>query len=87
MTVFIIFKMTDMSSKNQEFVNSLIGNTNGKINAKLITFYKTFDGLGLLIATAHGSAYVAIANDSSSSVPKLDLKSPSSKSNCTDFIK
>ena len=34
----IVFKMTDISSKNQEFVDSLVGNTNGKINAKLVTF-------------------------------------------------
>ena len=34
LTVFIAFKMTDTASGNQEFVNSLIGNTNGKINAK-----------------------------------------------------
>ena len=30
LTVFIAFKMTDIASGNQEFVNSLIGNTNGK---------------------------------------------------------
>ena len=75
--------MIDISSKNQEFVNSL----NGKINAKLITFYKTFGGLGLLISIVHGDAYVAIANDSSSSIPKPDLKFPSSKSNYTDLNK
>ena len=84
--MFIVFKMTDISSENQEFVNSLIGNTNGKINAKLITFYKTFCGLGLLISEAHGSAYLSIADDSSS-IPKPDLKFPSSKSNCTDLNK
>ena len=38
LTIFIAFKMTDISSGNQEFVNRLIGNTNGKINAKYITF-------------------------------------------------
>ena len=54
LTVSIAFKMTDISSENQEFVNSLTGNTNGKINAKHITFYKTFGGLGLLISKAHG---------------------------------
>ena len=79
--------MTDVSSKNQEFVNSLIGNTNGKINAKLITFYKTFDRLSLLTSIAHGGAYVAIANDSISSISKPDLKVPSSKSSCTDLNK
>ena len=64
--------MTDISSKNQEFVNSLLGNTNGKINAKLITFYKIFGGLGLLISIAHGGAYVAIANNSSSSLGDIN---------------
>ena len=59
-TVFIAFKMTNIASGNQEFVNSLIGNTNGKINAKHITFYRTYSGLGLLISKAHGGAYVAI---------------------------
>ena len=76
-----------MSSENQEIVNSLIGNTNRKIDAKFITFYKTFDELGLLISKAHDSAYVAIANYSSSSTSKPDLKFPSSKSNCTDLNK
>ena len=83
LTVFIAFEMTDISSENKEFVNSLTDNTNGKINAKQITFYKTFGGLGLLISKAHGSSYVAMANDSSSLIPKSDLKFPSSKSNCT----
>ena len=79
--------MTDTSSENQEIVNSLIGNTNRKINAKFITFYKTFGGLGLLISKAHGSAYIAIASYSSSPIPKADLKFPSSKSNCTNLNK
>ena len=60
LTVFIVFKMTDISSKNQEFVNSLIGNTNRKISAKFITFHKTFGGLGLLISKGYGGAYIAI---------------------------
>ena len=85
LTVFIAFKMTNIASRNQEFVNSLIGNTNGKINAKHVTFYKTFRGRGLLISKAHGGTYVA--NDSSSLIPKPDMKFPSSKSNCTDFNK
>ena len=79
--------MTDISSGNQEFVNSLTSNTNLKINAKSITFYKTFGGLGLLISEAHGSAYVAIANYNSSSIPKPDLKFPFSKSKCIDLNK
>ena len=39
-TVFIIFRMTNMASGDQEIVNSLIGNNNGKINSKFITFTK-----------------------------------------------
>ena len=50
-TVFISCKMTNIVSGSQEFVNSLIGNTNGNINAKLITFYKTLSGLGLPLLT------------------------------------
>ena len=58
LTVFIILKMTDIASGDQEIVNSLIGNGivgDGKlkINAKHITFYKTDSGgLGLLISKA-----------------------------------
>ena len=76
LTVCIIFKMTNIASGDQLFVNSLIGNSDQKANSKFITFYKTYSGLGLLIS------YVAIANDDSSSI-KPDLKFPSSKSNCT----
>ena len=71
--------MTNIASGSQEFINSLIGNTNGKINAKHITFYRTYSGLGLLISKAHGGAYIEIANDSSSLIPKPDIKFPSSK--------
>ena len=87
LNVFITFKITDISSENQEFVNSLISNANEKINAKHITFYKTFGGLGLLISKAHGGTYVAIANHNSSLIRKPDMKFPSSKSNCTDLNK
>ena len=46
LTVFIVFKITDIASGDQEIVNSLIGNSivnNGKlnINAKHVSFYKT----------------------------------------------
>ena len=81
LTVFISFKMSNIASGNQEFVNSLIGNTIKKINAKFITFYKTYGGLALLISKTQADAYLAIANDGSSSIPKPDLKFPSSKSN------
>ena len=86
-TVFISFKMTNIASGNQELVNSLIGNTIKKINAKLITFYKTYGGLGLLISKARVGSYIAKANDGSSSIPKPDLKFPSLKSNCTSLNK
>ena len=78
--------MTNIASGDQEIVNSLIGDNNEKINAKFMTFYKTFGGLGLLISKAQVGCYVAIANDDSSSI-KPDLKFPSSKSNCTDLNK
>ena len=35
LSVFITFKMTDISSENQEFVNSLIGNTSRKNQCKV----------------------------------------------------
>ena len=75
--------MINEASGDQEFVNSLIGNTIEKTNAKFITFYKTFGGLDLLISKARVGSYVAIANDGSSSGPKPGIKFPSSKSNCT----
>ena len=78
--------MTNIASGNQEFVNSLIGNTTEKTTAKLITFYRTYSGLSLLISKAQVGSSVAIANDGSSST-KPDLKFPSSKSNCTDLNK
>ena len=83
LTVFIIFKMTDIASENQSFFNSIIGNTTERITAKLITFYKTFNSLGLLISRARVGSYIAIANNNSSLIPKPDSKFPSSKSNCT----
>ena len=86
LTVFLTFKMTNIASGNQAFVNSLIGNTTGKITATLITFYRTYSGLGLLISKVHVGSYVAIANDSSSSF-QPDLKFSSLKSNCTDLNK
>ena len=56
LTVFIIFKMTNIASGDQEIVNSLIGNNNKEVNAKFITFYKTFGGLGLLISKPQSGA-------------------------------
>ena len=89
LTSFIVFKITDIASGDQEIVNSLIGNSivnNGKlnINAKHISFYKTHSGgLGLFISKAEVGAYVAIANDSSNMFPDPESKFTSSKSNCT----
>ena len=81
-TVCIVFKMTNIASGDQLFVNSLIGNSDETANSKFITFYRTYSGLGLLIPKAQSGSYVAIANDDSSSI-KPDLKFRSSKSNCT----
>ena len=75
--------MTDIASENQSFFNSIIGNTNNRNTAKLITFYKTHSGLGLLTSKAQVGSYITIANDSSSLIPKPDSKFTSSKSNCT----
>ena len=74
--------MTDIASENQSFFNSIIGNTTERITAKLITYYRTYSGLGLLISKAQVGSYIAITNDSSSLIPKPDSKFPSSKSNC-----
>ena len=79
--------MTDIASENQSFFNSIIGNTTERTTAKLITFYKTHSSLDLLISKAQVGSYVAIANDSSSLIPKPDSKFPSSKSNCTELNK
>ena len=45
LTVFIAFKMTDIASENQSLFNCIIGNTTGRITAKLITFYKTYTNI------------------------------------------
>ena len=64
--------MTDIASENQSFFNSIIGNTTESITAKLITFYRTYNGLGLLISKAQVGSYVAIANYMGSLIPKPD---------------
>ena len=51
-TVCIVFKMTNIASEDQLFVNSLIGNSDQTTNSKFITFYRTYSGLGLLISKA-----------------------------------
>ena len=74
--------MTDIASENQSLFNSIIVNTTERITAKLITFYRTYSHLGLLISKAQVGSYVAIANNSDSLISKPDSKFPSSKSNC-----
>ena len=71
--------MNSIASQNQSFFNSIIGNTDNRNTAKLITFYKPYSGLGLLISKAHVGSYVAVADDGSSLIPKPDSKFPSSK--------
>ena len=74
--------MNSRAPVNQLFLNSIIGNSINSKTAKLITFYKTHGGLGLLISTAYNGSYVAVANDNSTLIDP-DYKFPSSKSNCT----
>ena len=66
LTVFIVFERTGKTSENQSFFNSIIGNTTGRITAKLVIFYKAYSSLSLLISRALISSYIAIAIDSSS---------------------
>ena len=63
-------------------MNSIIGNSNGENNTKLIAFYKTHSGLSFAISTAYNGDFVSVANDSSTLVYP-DYRFPSSKSNCT----
>ena len=74
--------MTDIASGNFIFLNGIIGNSDDRNQAKLIAFYKTHSGLGLIISTAYNGSYVAVANDGSTLVWP-DYKFSSSKSNCT----
>ena len=46
LTTYIVFKITDIASENQSFFNSIISNTTERITTKLITFYRTYSGLG-----------------------------------------
>ena len=58
-TVCIVFKMTNIASGNNLLLNGLIGNS-----IKYVAFYKTNNGLGLLISTAyHSGSYISVAND------------------------
>ena len=74
--------MNSIASVNQLFFNGIIGNSINRKIAKLITFYKTHSGLGLLISTAYNGSYVAVANDNSTLIDP-DYKFSSSKSNYT----
>ena len=81
-TVCIVFRINGIASGNYLFLNGIIRNSINENIAKLITFYKTHSGLGLLISTAYNGSYMAVANDNSSLIG-TDYKFPSSKSNCT----
>ena len=82
LTVCIAFRMNRIASGNFLFLNGIIGNSNDRNVAKIITFYKTHSGLGLLISTAYNGSYMSVANDNSTLIDP-NYKFPSSKSNCT----
>ena len=82
LTVCIAFRMNGIASGNFLFLNGIIGNSNDRNVAKIITFYKTHSGLGLLISTAYNGSHVSVVNDNSTLIDP-DYKFPSSKSNCT----
>ena len=81
-TVCIAFRINAIASGNFIFLNGIIGNSNDRNVAKLIAFYKTHNGLGLIISTAYNGSYLAVANDDST-LMYPDYKFPSSKSDCT----
>ena len=64
------------------FLNGIIGNSTDESYAKLIAFYKTRSGLGLIVTASHNGSFVAMANDISSLVFP-NFKFPTQKSNCT----
>ena len=57
--------MDGIASGNYIFLNGIIGNSIDSNIAKLIAFYKTHSGLGLIISTAYNGSYVAVANNNS----------------------
>ena len=81
-TLCIAFRINGIASGNYLFLNGIIGNSNDRNIAKLIAFYKTHSGLGLIISTAYNGSYLSVANDDSTLIGP-DYKFPSSKSNCT----
>ena len=78
--VCISFRINGIASGNFIFLNGIIGNSNDRNLAKLIAFYKTHSGLGLIISTAYNGSYVSVGNDDSTLVYP-DYRFPSSKSN------
>ena len=64
-TVCIAFRINGIASENFIFLNGITGNSNDRNIAKLIAFYKTHSGLGLIILTAYNGSYVSVANDDS----------------------
>ena len=81
-TICIAFRINGIASGSLLFINGIIGNSNDENFAKLIAFYKTHSGLGLIVTASHNGSFVAVANDNSSLVLP-NFKFPSSKSNCT----
>ena len=79
MTICIAFRMNNIVSENYPFLNSIIGNNNGK-KSSFIAFYKTNSSLGLFISAYNGS-YVTVANNDSG-FTFHDYYFPSSKSDC-----
>ena len=48
--------MTDLASGNKSLVSTLIGNINGEVASRHISFYITFGGLGLFVSKAYEGA-------------------------------
>ena len=67
-TVCITFRINGIALGAFLFLNSIIGNSDGKSYAKQIAFYKTHSGLGLAISTAYNGSYMSVANDDSTLV-------------------
>ena len=57
--------MNGIASGNDLFLNGIIGNSIDRNEAKIITFYKTHSGLGLLISSAYNGSHVVVINDDS----------------------
>ena len=85
-TVCIAFRINGIASGNYLLLNGIIGNSNDINYSKLIAFYKTHNGLGLAISTAHNGSFMLVANDDSTLIYP-NFKFPSSKSNCTILSK